>query len=150
MSSKADVYAAMMRKGAYEVVQEQEGATQLRLLGRSPKDKWPAFSLMVNHLIMVADEQSPPWTCDVSKKYFRRNGVLLYGWRFIFQAPDLASHYEHIARTILAAPSPNRAEVDSILLPGYKPGDVRGGVDAKGKGASAAGSLPLAVTRGGK
>jgi hypothetical protein len=148
MATKADVYAALMRKGAYEVVQEQESVAQLRLMGRSPLNSWSFFFLMINHIIEVADAPQSPWTCDVSKKYFNRNGSTLYGWRFIFQAPRLADHYAAIVSTILSAPQPTRPEVTTMLLPGYKEGDVRGGVNAKGKGSSSAGSLPMAVTRG--
>lgn len=148
-ATRADVYAALARKSGFEVLRENETPNQLRIMGRSLIDRWPFFSLVVFRLINLSQTPGNPWTCDISKQYLVSGERIRYSWRLIFQAPgELAAQYGAIARAILETPAPARAEVTSITLPGYKPGQVRGGVNAKGKGAEVAGTLPMALTRG--
>lgn len=149
--TRADVYAALLQKSGLEVLQEKETDKQLRIMGRSPVERWPFFLPVIDRLLRVSDTPGGAWTCDISKQYMRRNDKVLYAWRLIFQAPTgLAAQYENIASVIRSAPAPSRVEVTSMLLPGHKKGQIRGGVDAKGKGASKAGTLPMAITRGGQ
>lgn len=145
--NKTNVYAALMRKSGFEVIQEKETDKQLRLMGRSPVDRWNFFVPVMHRLLTASAKPGALWTCDISKQYLLRNDQVLYAWRLIFQADALAEQYGDIAKTILSALSPSRVELQSQLLPGCKPGDVRGGFNAKGKGTGAAGSLPLAATR---
>jgi hypothetical protein len=151
--TRADVYAALMEKCGFEVVQEKETAVQLRIIGRSGADRWNFFLPVIHTLLTASDKPEGHWTCDISKQMILAHGRVRYGWRMIFQAAsrngidNLQSCYEDIVRVIRSSPRPARVEVDRVLLPGYKAGDVRGGVNAKGKGAAPAGSLPLAVTR---
>lgn len=146
--TKEDVIAALSRKSGFEVVQHKEGPGQLWLMGRSHPDRWGFFSLLINELLVVSDEQPEvPWTCDISKKYLRRGGQLVFGWRLIFQAKRVQEQYSSIVAVIQRAPRPEAVELQSQLLPGYKPGDVRGGVNARGKGSSTAGSLPQILQR---
>ena len=142
-----DVYAALTRKSGFEVLQGKESAGQLRFMGRSHIDRWNFFLLVIDKLLAASDNVNIEWTVDISKQYMRRDGLVLYGWRFIFQAPAISKSYESIISTIVSAPSPSRIELQSQLLPGYKPGDIRGGVNERGKGASAAGSVPMAMSR---
>jgi hypothetical protein len=95
----------------------------------------------------ASDYDQYPWTVDISKKYINKHDQVRYAWRFIFQGENLKEHYAQICSIIRSAPQPSRVELQSIILPGHKPGDIRGGVNAKGKGSSRAGSAPMAVTR---
>ncbi len=145
--TRSDIYVALAKRGAFEVLQENETPSQLRISGRCQLDRWPFFGPIIHTLISASDKPGSPWTCDVSKKYIILNDKLLYTWRLIFQGQDLASQYPSIIATIMNAPRPGRVEVTSQLLPGYKPGDVRGGVNERGKGSAPAGTVPMAVTR---
>lgn len=145
--SKVEVYAALMRKSGFEVIQEKETSKQLRIMGRVPTERWNFFVPVLHQLLTASAKPGPPWTCDVSKQYLLRNSQVLYAWRVIFQSENLLMQYGDITKTILSASSPARVELQSQLLPGYKPGDVRGGFNSKGKGTGVAGSLPLAATR---
>lgn len=151
--TRADVYAALMEKCGFTVVQEKETAAQLRIIGRSGPDRWNFFLPVIYTLLKASDKPENLWTCDISKQFILAHDRVRYGWRLIFQAAsrngvdNLLLCYENIALVIRSSPRPARVEVDRVLLPGYKAGDVRGGVNAKGKGAAPAGSLPLAVTR---
>jgi hypothetical protein len=73
---------------------------------------------------------------DISKNYFLFEDRMRYAWRFIFQGEKVDDVLGDICATIVSAPQPARVEVSSMILPGYKPGQVRGGQNAKGKGAS--------------
>lgn len=146
-STKSDVYAALIQKCGFEVLEEQEGAKQLRITGRNHRDRWPFFLPVIYKILETSEKPGNRWTCDISKKYIISNGRVLYAWRLIFQSTELATQYASIVATIRSAPQPARVELTSQLLPGYKPGDVRGGVNAQGKGTSTAGSLPMALTR---
>lgn len=147
-ATKADVYAALMQKCGFEVLEEQEGAKQLRIMGRSQRERWPFFLPVIHRLLKTSKAAGNPWTCDISKMYLENNDKVFYTWRIIFQSADVKAQYANIVGAIRSAPQPARVELDRQLLPGYKPGDVRGGVNAKGKGVSSAGSLPMAMTRG--
>lgn len=146
-SNRNDVYAALMRKCAFQVIQEKETERQLRIMGRSPVERWNFFVLVQHQLLTASARPGALWTCDISKQYLLRNNQVVYAWRLIFQASPMAAQYGDIAKSILSALSPARVELQSQLLPGCKPGDIRGGFNAKGKGTGAAGSLPMAATR---
>lgn len=148
--AKTDVFAALVRKCGFEIVQEKETASQLRFMGRLHPDRWNFFVPVIHQLLVTSNQPDAGWTCDISKQYLVRDNKVLYGWRFIFQAKSggLPDQYARIIAIINSAPSPDHVELQSQLLPGYRPGDVRGGFNAKGKGSGSAGSLPLALTRG--
>lgn len=145
--TKANVYAALMQKCGFEVLEELENAKQLRISGRSHRDRWAFFAPVIYQLLDASEKPGTLWTCDVSKKYIKHNGKILYTWRLIFQGADIVAQYQSIVSTIMSSPQPARVELTSQLLPGYKPGDVRGGVNARGKGSQSAGSPVLAQTR---
>lgn len=148
--TRADVYAALARRSGFEVIQETETDGQLRVVGRLATARWAFFVPIVFVLLKASKTPGHAWACDISKQYIEANDQVRYAWRLIFQASDgIARHYGDISSVIRSAPAPARVEVNSIRLPGYKEGQVRGGVNEKGKGVSAVGSLPLALTRGG-
>lgn len=145
--TKANVYAALMQKCGFEVLEELENAKQLRISGRSHRDRWGFFAPVILQLLEAEEKPGATWTCDISKKYIKHNGKILYTWRLIFQGNDLAKQYPSIISTIMASAQPARVELTRQLLPGYKEGDVRGGVNARGKGSQTAGSPVMAQTR---
>lgn len=145
--TKANVYAALMQKCGFEVLEELESPVQLRIAGRSHVDRWAFFAPVVFQLIKASEKPGNPWTVDISKKYIVHGDKIRYTWRLIFQSPDLAKQYQSIAAAIMSSPQPARVELTRQLLPGYKEGDVRGGVNEKGKGSQAAGSPVMAQTR---
>ena len=145
--TKANVYAALMQKCGFEVLEELEGAKQLRISGRSHQDRWAFFAPVIYQLLTTSDKPGNPWTLDISKKYIIHGDKIRYVWRLIFQSPDLAAQYQNIVAAIMSSPQPARVELTRQLLPGYKEGDVRGGVNARGKGSQSAGSPVMAQTR---
>ncbi len=148
-TSRADLYAALMQKCGFEVLEEEEKAKRLRISGRCALERWSFFLPVIYTLNKASSAAGALWTADISKKYFNANDRVLYSWRIIFQTKtdDLRAQYPAIISVIRSAPRPARVELDRQLLPGYQPGDVRGGVNGMGKGVQSAGSLPLALTR---
>ena len=109
-------------------VPPHESATQLRLTGRVNKSRTPSWLLAVELLDVSASLQ--PWSVDVSKHYFvpkplieivtsgaePANGThVLFAWRLILQAPDLASHYANIADVLARVQQP-RSELMEVPL----------------------------------
>lgn len=148
-ATRTDVYAALAQMSGFEVVKENETATQLRIMGRNHPDRWPFLLPVIFTLRKAEKKPTCRWKCDISKEYFEANDRILYAWRFIFKADNLAEYYGDIISTIRSAPRPARVEVESMTLPGYKPGQVHGGVNARGKGVAAADSIPMILTRRG-
>lgn len=142
--TRANIYAALAQKSGFEVLEENETPKQLRISGRSHLDRWAFFAPVIYQLISASEKPGSPWTCDVSKRYIVHNQKILYTWRLIFQSPDLAAQYQNIVATIMSSARPARVELTSQLLPGYQPGDVRGGRNEKGKGSAPAGTPVLA------
>ena len=151
-ATRSDVYKALAQKANFLVKQETETPKQLRIVGRCLPEHWAFFMPVVFKLLEGSEREDLPWSCDVSRQYLLKSGKVVYGWRLIFQAtsPDtkVEDTYKSICSTILSAPLPARVEVDTVLLPGHTRGKDRGGVNAKGKGASSAGSAPMILTRG--
>lgn len=147
--SKEDVFLALTQKTGFEVITPSELPNQLRIVGRCHPNQWNFFVPVIHVLLNTAAAEGSKWTCDISKQYVIRGTRVLYNYRLIFQGENLRECYGLIIATIRSASRPARSEVTEMLLPGSKPGDIRGGVNAKGKGVSSAGSLPLALTRRG-
>lgn len=145
--TRADIYAALAKKCAFEVKQDNETPKQLRIIGSCDYERWPFLLPVLHTLLTHSGQTTTTWTCDISKMYVLREGKVLYGWRIIFQGDSLARNYEQIVAVINSAQRPARVELETVLLPGYKPGQMRGGVNSKGKGASSAGSVPMAIQR---
>lgn len=141
-----DLLEALKQKASFETLTHMPKASQLRITGRNHPDRW-SFFLPVIYTLQRTAAKDEHWSCDVSKQYFIRNDRIVYTWRLIFQGEDLASKYGYIANVVRGAPNPARVEVDEVMLPGYKVGDVRGGVNDKGKGVASAGSAPMILSR---
>jgi hypothetical protein len=140
--TRTDIYKALAKKCGFEVVQEIETNDRLKVIGRCSLDRW-SFLLPVIHALLTASEQASQWSCDISKNYILNEGKVLYCWRIIFQGTPIVSSYVKILSVIDSASRPARVELDSMLLPGCKPNQVRGGVNARGKGSSSIGEFPL-------
>lgn len=141
----ANLLAVFHHKAGFETVTHTQKANQLRITGRCHPDRW-GFFLPVIYTLQRTAEKDGTWSCDISKQYFIRNDRIVYAWRLIFQSEGLSERYEYIANVVRGAPNPTRVEVEEVLLPGYKPGDVRGGVNAKGKGVASTGSVPMIIS----
>lgn len=146
MMTSRDLVAALAQKAGFELVTEKESARQYRMTGRCHPSRWN-FLLPVIFQLLLDAETPGAWKVDVSRQYILLNKRVVYCWRFIFEHEDLKHEFESIVRSIRAAPQPARVEVNEVLLPGYKAGDVRGGVNARGKGVAAAGSAPMILNR---
>lgn len=145
---RAAVLLALTARSGFEVLTEDEKQQQLRITGRSYPNQWNLFLPVIAKLLTVGDDASVPWTCDISKQYVLHRGKVAYSWRLIFRSENgIVGQYASIAGAINAAPRPQRVELTEALLPGYKAGDIRPGVNAKGKGASTAGSAPMILDR---
>lgn len=148
-ATRADVFAALAQKSGFQVVEEKEtpaeAPRQLRIMGRNHIERWPFFLPVIHRLLTLSGKSG--WTCDISKQYVAHEERVAYGWRIIFQSDNLSEKYAEISSAIRSAPSPARVELSSVPLPGYKPGQLRGGINEKGKGVASAGSLPMALTR---
>ena len=148
MATLQDIYAALAQKADFEKINDTETEGRLRFTGRCPASRWPFLMLVIFELNKLNDGGQINF--DISKLYINDRGRLKYSWRVIIQAPELATKYQLVVDHIRRAALPARAEVDEVLLPGYKRGQVRGGVNDKGKGASAGGSAPMIVSGRGR
>ena len=136
--STLNLLSKLQGRGGFDVVNNTATATQVRLMGRVPKAAMAGWLILVQRLLMRADGAA--WSVDISKQYFIRNGQVVFGWRLIFQGPQLESHLGNIEQTIVNAPRA-RAFVDEQALAGARPD--RNSPNAKGKGAQ--GVLKAAV-----
>lgn len=148
MATSQDIYTALKQKADFELINETVTEGRLRFTGRCHPSRWPFLTLVIFELNKLNDGTDV--TFEMSKLYMNKNDRLMYTWRGIVQGADLASKYQLVVDHIRRAPLPARAEVDEVLLPGYKRGDVRGGVNAKGKGALSGGSAPMIVSGRGR
>lgn len=106
MTAPSILYAAMHEKVGAEVVDESIKGKQLlislRIKKGSPTTMWLAI---VEHLLVLASQElathKPQWTIDISKHYFLKPD-LKYTWRVIIKSDNLESHYEKLAKAILA------------------------------------------------
>lgn len=137
----AELSRALHSKCGFEVrTANDDNPRQLRMLGRAPKERMGDMLLLVNTLKM-AEEQGAKWTCDISKMYLRRNGKVLYAWRFIFQAEDVSQQINDIIRAVSKAPKSSRRELEEVPLIGVSAD--RNAQGANGKGAGFLGQIKI-------
>jgi hypothetical protein len=136
----------LKQKAGFETLTHTPKEAQLRITGRCHPDRWGFFLPVIYTLQRTADKDGS-WSCDISKQYFIRNDRIVYCWRLIFQSDNINEKYSYLANVVRGAPNPTRVEVEEVLLPGYKVGDIRGGVNEKGKGVSSADSAPMILSR---
>lgn len=132
MMQKDELCRALQMRGSFEVVNETTTPKQLRLLGRINKAHFGAWMGIVHQLLI---KSGPKWSCDVSKQYIAQGEQVRHGWRLIFQSTDFEAAMPEILAAINQVKTP-AVEVQEQLLPGYRDGQMRGGVNARGKGVS--------------
>lgn len=142
MSTPDQLLQALNRRFGFETVTQNVGTKQIRVVGRVSPDYKRNWLVGIQHLL--TQEQSSPWSVDISRQYFLRNGVVVWGWRLIFQHEDLEAMCTDVIATVSNAPRA-RFEVEEQALPGVS--GQRHTMTSKGKGAAPAGTPPLLVQR---
>jgi|SRR5690606_34152141 len=142
-TKKDELYSLLRKKACFEVVKETYKPTQLRVIGRVVNNQFNFWLPTMYQLLKVSSAPDADWTCDISKQYLLHNDSVRYAWRLIFQANDLERQLPAVIATVANAPNPSRVEVSSFVLPGYQKDQIRGGQNARGKGATALGSAVI-------
>ena len=126
---------------------------QIRLIGRVPKQHAPNWKAALDYLLKI--EQSKPWSLDISQHYFMRGGAVVFAWRIIVQGQNIQSSYQDLLNTLKAAPRAQMSNPSGTISGGEVVeqrlsviGPRKGGVNARGKGASTAGTPPLIIQGG--
>lgn len=152
MTTSKDIHSVLQQKVGYEVVTNTEKVDQLRVVGRIHTDR---DGRNMNNWILVMDRlfeaaYDRPWAIDLSKHYFKRGKgqPVVFGWRIIFQAANIAEHYADIVNLIHTAPVTARTEVTEMPMPGSMA--HRNNTSGGRRGAGPAGSIavgPAAVAQ---
>lgn len=144
MAKAADLIKVLSSKSQFEPVDVQEGANQIRILGRvrqdgttTPMDNW---LLMMNAIATREEQPGCAWKVDISKKYFRRGNKFIFAWRLIIQGEGVADLLPELISVVGGAPLSSRNEVTEIALLGAR-GDRN--TPTKGKGAGVTGTIPV-------
>lgn len=127
--------ALLQQIAAFETVSSSAAQKQVRVVGRVDRNRQSFWTTCVHHLLKTAATSGGAWTCDISRQFIMQDNQLRYAWRIILQGQDPAVLQKVLLNALESAPRPGRVEIESMLLPGYKPGQTRDGVNAKGKGA---------------
>lgn len=129
-----DLIRTLRLRGGYEVVSNNSGTNQVRLIGRVPEQLVKSWLIIVRQLLVCSSEAS--WSADISKSYFLRGGRVMFGWRLIFQGEKIDQHIADIVTTITNSPRP-RAIVNEQPLAGASanrnrqtPGSLKGAAPA--------------------
>ena len=134
------VVGALARRFGFEVRKKDVRSNQLRLLGRVPPAQARNWVVFRKHMLEMSMRKE--WTYDGSRQDILRGGALVWGWRLIFQHDALESYFPEIVDVINSCPRA-KFEVEEQPLPGVT--GQRRIMNARGKGASSAGSVPLIV-----
>lgn len=131
-----------------------ETPNQLRLTGRVNKTRSASWLLAIELLSVEAVTQ--PWKIDISKHYFvppslsdlvttgaePANGThVLFSWRIIVQADDIAQHYAGIAETLMRVRQPRSELMEVPLLAPPNRNALKNGKGAQGVLSSKVGSM---------
>lgn len=133
-----DLLHKLQVRGGFETVNHSTTGSQLRVLGRVPKESMNGWLIVIQRLLAAAERS--PWNIDISKQYFLKNDRVVFGWRLIFQGEEIWNQIEALAQLVWNTPRP-REIIDEQPLPGVR-GD-RNVPSATGKGAQ--GVLKAAV-----
>lgn len=127
MSSARELTDLLAKKAQFELVDLQDGPSQIRIMGRVRSDGTNAnisnWLLVIRDLLTREKEQSCTWRVDVSKSYFLKGPKVVYGWRLVFQAPgmDVRSCITDILAAVRRAPPATNIMVDEMPLMGASP-----------------------------
>lgn len=154
MATARDLIEVLGKKSNFEAVDVQEGAGQIRIMGRVLTDGTNAnlanWFLVVDNVLTRLETTKCAWTTDISKSYFKRGGKLVFAWRLLFQAPgaDIRTFIPDIISFIYEAPKTSHVTVDEVPLVGASPN--RNALN-RGKGAgSVLNAPPIASLAGGR
>ena len=136
----SQLITALRMRGGFETVNQHLAPGQFRLSGRVRKPAMDGWLLVMDYLIMKEEEAA--WSVDISKKYLRSGGKLMFAWRFILQAEDVAQYLSPLATLIMKAPRA-RVYVDEQALPGV--GGNRNAPSGGNRGKGAQDSLKAIV-----
>jgi hypothetical protein len=140
MSDAQELIKVLHQRLGYETVKPTVSANQIRLAGRVGTAHMRNWVVAAAHLLQVAEGAT--WSLDLSKHYFLRAGQMVYTWRLIFQAENVAQHLPSIIGAINNSPRA-RFEVEEQALPGVN--GPRTMMNKRGKGAASAGSTPMLI-----
>jgi hypothetical protein len=110
--------SALRVKCGFEATDINGGANQTRILGRVPTNRMPDWLFVLDSIDTASGEH---WTCDLSKKYFRRQGRLVYAWRLIFQGENVELYVDNIVSVVNGAARSARQELTEFPLIGSDP-----------------------------
>jgi len=133
-----DLLHKLQVRGGFETVNDTKSNTQLRILGRVPKESMNMWLIVVQRFLAASEKSD--WTVDVSKQYFLKNDRVVFGWRLIFQGSTVWDQLAELGQIVTNSPRP-KTMLDEQPLPGVH-GD-RNVPSATGKGAQ--GVLKAAV-----
>ncbi len=100
---------------SFETVKKSSTEKRVRLIGRVHDSKTQGWLVVARHILLQQPDQA--WTCDLSKWYFMRGPSLVFGWRLLFEAENIAEAIPHIITAVNGAPKA-RMVVTEIPLPG--------------------------------
>lgn len=124
-----------------QVVTQNASANQVRLVARVQPNFTRNWLVGAHHMLQCS--QREPWNLDLSRQYFLRGELMVWGWRLIFQHPELEKCLPSIIQAVQTSPRA-RFEVEEQQLPGVT-GQRRVMNPETGKGASSAGTPPLLI-----
>jgi hypothetical protein len=144
MSTPAELFQVLRRKAGFEMVTHTVNETRLRVVGRLPLDRQGAnmnnWKVLMLRMLSAADH-GRPWSVDISKHYFKKAGKLVYGWRVIFQGPEILKHLADIINVISTSPGAAKPEPEFVTLHGLPP-DRNNPAGGKA-GAGPTGTVPV-------
>ena len=74
MATVPELFEALKKKSAYEVVEHSTSPNQIRIVGRVPVDAMNVnlsnWLIILSDLLEAQEEPGAGWTVDASKKYF--------------------------------------------------------------------------------
>lgn len=122
------LYQHLHQRTGFEVVNQTVGENQIRIIHRISKEGMENWLAVMDALFDA--EAVSPWSIDLSKQYFKR-GRVVYGWRFILQAPNVVEHLPSVIEAVQKAPMASHPVSEQPLVGA---GLSRRGVNAVGKG----------------
>ncbi len=138
--------AHLNNRGGFELVSHSVADSQIRLLGRVHRESMGPWLVLLQHLLSL--ESDRPWSLDVSKNYFLKNKQVVFAWRVLIQAPDVAQHLPSLVHAVLNAPRARMVvEEQPLVGASASRGDLVRGKGAQGVLKAAVGPLAVAGMR---
>ena len=135
MSTLTELLSGMHTKLGFQVVEQEQTANRIYLLGRVVGQTPHNLSAFGRHLSFASEKTN--WSIDFSLAYAIRKGVYAKGWRLIFTADDTTAIIDQLNALLRSSPSAQPQQIDEFPLSGYS--SSRDGQNTKGRGASVAG-----------